>query len=90
MSVPGFSAEASLYKTSERYRWAKTFMQADSTIQPCLDKQTVIPQQNPLQCWTDTDCYGVVQMCEDHCYLVDGTRWDSGWYVCGACFGFDW
>jgi hypothetical protein len=83
MNMPRFTAEASLYKTSKAYKPTAVMTQS-------LDKQTIVPQQNPLQCWTDTDCYGVVQMCEDHCYLVDGTRWDSGWYVCGACFGFDW
>jgi hypothetical protein len=83
MNMPGFTAEVSLYETLKSYK-----LITDTTRS--LNKQTVVPQQNPLQCWTDTSCYGVVKTCNDHCYLVDGTRWDSGWYVCGACFGFDW
>jgi hypothetical protein len=34
MNLPGFTAEASLYKTNESYRTGKSFVQFDSAILP--------------------------------------------------------
>jgi len=38
---------------------------------------------------TDTACTAVVQWCNNLCQFPDGRDGSSGWYVCGACFGFD-
>jgi hypothetical protein len=48
MSVPGFDAEASLYKTSVRYR-AKALDQTEHAVYPSIS----IPSQDLSFCWGD-------------------------------------
>jgi len=35
-NIPGFTAEASIYKTSDHYRMAKVFQQADGAVYPAV------------------------------------------------------
>jgi hypothetical protein len=54
ISTPGFSAEASLYRTSGRHRTAETFSHAGGTIQPAFGRN---------------DCYwDCLSNCDDHSY----------------------
>jgi len=88
MSIPGFTAEASLYKTTRNYRRI-------TDGGPASDSR-VLPQQF-ASCTTNRSCWGVVLGCRDHCEKFDGSTFSSLWYVCGVCFGlfteffeFDW
>jgi len=88
MNVPSFTAEASLYMTSNHYGQAAGFRP--------LNGRAIIPQQFP-SCTTNRSCWGVVLGCRDHCRRWDGSSFSSLWYVCGVCFGafteffeFDW
>jgi hypothetical protein len=42
MSIPGFSAETSLYKTSRHYRMIAKFGQADGTVYPTLSMNDLV------------------------------------------------
>jgi hypothetical protein len=54
--------------------------QQQSNAQPCYGRRT-----------TKTKCIGVVLLCRDYCGVAEnGGRPISGWYPCGACFGFRW
>ncbi len=62
MKAPGFTAEASLYKTSEHYRI--------STVQTTLGRDTrVFPQACDLDACLSV-CYLPDQQCVDGCYLL--------------------
>jgi hypothetical protein len=47
MNIPGFTAEASLYRESEHYRMAEAHTQDDGAIQPAYW---------PPQCWMPDEC----------------------------------
>jgi hypothetical protein len=79
MNIPGFTAEASLYKTSKHYR-----LKADRV--QTVNGEAITPQQF-VSCTTNRSCWGVVLGCRDHCEKFDGSTFSSLWYVCGVCFG---
>jgi hypothetical protein len=84
MTIPGFSAEASLHKTSKCYT-----LVAHETQES--DSQAIIPQQQcpPWLVRTKTACPlgGIFGLwCRDYC---GETQPISGWYPCGICFGGD-
>jgi hypothetical protein len=37
---------------------------------------------------TETYCTAFVEWCKDNSFCSDGTSRSSGWYPCGACFGW--
>jgi hypothetical protein len=84
MSIPGFNAEASLYK-------AKAFYNAVLGSYR-LDRPKIIPQQF-AECWTDTSCPVAIglgpMLCEDKCNEFPGgpAVYESGVYPCGVCVG---
>lgn len=51
MNIPGFTAEVSLYKASERYRMART-------INAMANDQKIVPQRIPL-CSVEPECLNV-------------------------------
>jgi len=59
MNMPGFTAEASLYETSGRYRMASTGVLAAPIL-----SQAVLPQQ--IWCCVDGYC--------SECYVRDNTK----------------
>lgn len=85
MNMPGFNAEASLYKTTAFYNALPESYR--------LGRPKIIPQQF-AECWTDTSCpftIGVGPMiCEDKCNAFPGgpVVYESGGYLCGVCYGF--
>ena len=54
MNMPGFTAEASLYKASVRYGMART-------VNAIANGQKIIPQRVPL-CEVDPECLGWCQL----------------------------
>jgi hypothetical protein len=82
MSLPGFVAEHSVYRSSMPYRAIGALGALDSST-------TILPQQQSCLWWllrTRTACVAVTLWCRDYC----GQEPISGWYLCGACFGFWW
>jgi hypothetical protein len=69
MNMPGFSAEASLYKTSGSYRMAGALGQADAAIRPAaLDAECVLEWGGAYcrrQCGSSRTCY--TRCIEHHC-----------------------
>lgn len=89
MSMPSFTAEASLYQTSERYLLVAGWN--DGTT-----GHTVTPQQEQCPWWllqTKTACPlgGIFGLwCRDFCGPPEANRPMSDWYFCGICFSFNW
>ena len=85
LQIPGFTAEASLYRTTSLYK----FLPGSHG----LGNPTIIPQQF-AECWTDTSCPFTFlvgpMICEDKCNEFPGgpAVYESGGYLCGLCFGF--
>ena len=79
MSMPGYTAESALYRTSGRYLpVAGGFFIAEG--------QAVIPQQFAA-CKRRTLCSGAVLWARDYCCRHDGSVFTSLWFVNGVCFG---
>ncbi len=84
MSIPGFAGDAGLREKKEHYG-------LESKFGTGRDGVRIIPQQcQPWMLkWTATRCYGFVMTCNDKCgYTPWNVVSESGWYVCGVCFGF--
>jgi hypothetical protein len=86
-TMPGFTAEHSLYATVGQYRVGAT---------RSVGAGEVVPQQF-AECTTNRSCWIPFLMCRDHCTRWNGSSFSSLWYVCGVCFGlfqeffeFDW
>jgi hypothetical protein len=87
MNIPGFTAEASVYKTNLQYR--STSSQGSGRNSITLADEPCLPFSQPNQCYTNsTDCYGVVLVCNNCCYDQFGRLSGDESEVCGACFGF--
>ena len=100
MSLPGFSANASLQR-AKGHSFADML---DSTtsgagqVIPAFDLCDWFPwlwwcpkPRPDVYCWhttTDTYCTGFVMWCKDNSQCSDGSRRSSGWYPCGGCFGW--
>ena len=71
MNMPGFTAEASLYKTSECYHIAGTRDQADGTVHPAYGIKNV---KNALLIYDIFrglfSTYGCCSQCKRDCYKV--------------------
>ncbi|MGX1310496.1 hypothetical protein RKD24_000615 [Streptomyces calvus] len=90
MTNPQFSAEATLD------RGLPVHVSPRFDVGPREAEGGIVPQSYPAQCqgaqgFTKTECYGVVEMCQDCCQRYD---FGSGYhdvcgtpYVCGACIG---
>jgi hypothetical protein len=90
--VPGFQTDAGMAKPAVPYavqghavspRWATIVM---ASLPPACQ------QPGASQPWTDTSCFGVVEVCTDKCRVpcfnnVSGCEVSGTPYVCGACFG---
>lgn len=59
MNLPGFRAEASLYKTSEQYRMSVS-------QDPSGSQTKVFPQR-----WWGSACDQQLNQCIENCYIVD-------------------
>ena len=68
MNMPGFTAEASLYKMSGNYRMIGTFDQGGEAIRPAsCDRGCISYCQNQLRnC--DNTCYPTDRWCLSWCY----------------------
>ena len=60
MSMPGFTAETALYRSSEPYQMATAFNQADSVVHPAVGEIEPI-------------CYGECTLaCTSNCPIIGG------------------
>jgi hypothetical protein len=85
--LPGFTAEASVYKTNLQYRSSGT--QGSGMRNSIIPQAECNPYSAPNSCYNSSvDCYGVVLICEYCCYDEFGRLSEDGTEVCGACFGF--
>lgn len=103
MMFPRFSAEMSLYSRAGNYG-AREPARAVSTAQRVLPADGFLCDWFPWLPWcpkpstgvtcthtnTQTACTGFIFWCKDNSICSDGTTRSSGWYPCGACFGFSW
>lgn len=81
MSFPGFTAEASLYKTSENYKMDGTIGAPASG-----EKMMVQPSQDSSNC----HCWWDSPFCAGHVWYVPCTCWINGFpsfynYPIGSC-----
>jgi hypothetical protein len=66
MNLPGFSADASLYRTSRRYRMVATVTQADGVIQAAL-----FPRPSCFRRCLEDQCIGLDDpFCFDNCKCI--------------------
>jgi hypothetical protein len=73
MSLPGFTAEASIYKTSEYYQMVGTLDQADNTLRPAMLRFSSL-FVDPCVSTCLQICRGISKLevreaCRDGCYL---------------------
>ncbi len=100
MEMLGFTAETSLYRTRGHYHTvapvssgltiqgitlAATLCDWFPSLPGCSSQPPGVVCQHTN---TDTSCTGVVEWCKDNSVCSDGSSRSSGWYVCGACFGW--
>lgn len=98
MKMPEFTADASLYRTSRHYYMnASVDGLAAQGVTPAFTLCDWFPwlpwcpSLPPSECRhvnTDTYCTGFVEWCKDNSICSDGSTRSSGWYPCGACFGW--
>ena len=73
MTIPGFTAEASIRKLTRPHRLV-------SGNEPC--REMVVPQQN-VNCFSTAFPIPPIWLCWDHCTDMNGLLETSGTYVCG-------
>jgi hypothetical protein len=72
MRVPGFTADASLYRTSKRYRVAATIARVEGVIQPAIfPRPDCVDRCREYMCVGPDDPY-CVDNCECVCYGPPG------------------
>jgi hypothetical protein len=91
MSTPGFTALSALRGGTPLGPLVHVPRQPLNHIVP----QSLPPQCQGAQGFTNTTCYGVVLVCQDCCKLWNFQQSQyvdvcGGSYVCGACIGFPW
>jgi hypothetical protein len=87
MTMPGFTAEASVYETNLQYRATST-QGGGGRNNITLAEEPCLPFSQPNQCYTNSvECFGVVLVCTNCCYDQFGRLSGDETEVCGACLG---
>jgi hypothetical protein len=94
MKIPAFHAEVTSNGSHYRERRGNVITEPAAVVMAGLPPECQRPGAS--RPWTDTSCWGVVQMCQDKCSVYNPQDpfhpqvVSGSWYVCGACFGFPW
>jgi hypothetical protein len=79
MSIPGFTAEATLYRASGNYRVIVGRSEVGRG-------HTIVPQEIFKRCERRKYCIEPIQFCQDVCFRYDDSIYMSGYEACGFCW----